>query len=226
MENNKKILSVKNLSLIKSNKKILRDISFNIDKGQPFAILGESGAGKTSLLNCLTLLNSDFNGDVFYNGDNLKSMSCSERIRTFGLVFQNFQLFSNLNVVDNILIAIKYHKINYNVFWFKELLTTLKIFDLQNSFPHQLSGGQQQRVAIARALILRPKIIFMDEPSSSLDHLNTNALGELILDINSISQVIVISHDTLFLKKYFKFGILLKNGEIVRTGLVNELIEC
>ena len=153
------LLEIKNIKKSFNENVVLKDISLNVDKGEVLCIIGPSGSGKSTLLRCVTNLEVQDSGIIDFDG-------------TFGLVFQDFNLFPHHSVMKNITHApIKVQKRDKNEVFkeAKELLKKLDLADKEDAYPCELSGGQQQRVSIARALAMNPDILFFDEPTSALD---------------------------------------------------------
>ena len=152
---------------------VLKDISMKVEEGEVFGIIGPSGSGKSTLLRCATGLETPDSGEIHYNG-------------TFGLVFQNFNLFPHFSVLKNIVDApLRVQKRNKEEVYkeARELLKKMGLADKENAYPFQLSGGQQQRVSIARALAMKPDILFFDEPTSALDPELTGEILKVIKDL-------------------------------------------
>ena len=169
------ILEVKNLKKNFGTNQVLKDVSFSLEEGQVLAIIGSSGSGKTTLLRCLNFLESPDSGEIYVNGKQLLSQS-EEEIRQnrlhFGLVFQNFNLFPQYTVFQNVTLAptlLNVDKPEAIKEKAHQLIARVGLSQKENSYPYQLSGGQQQRVAIARALAMNPQVLCFDEPTSALD---------------------------------------------------------
>ena len=166
------ILEVKNLQKRFGETQVLKGVSFSLEQGQVLAIIGSSGSGKTTLLRCLNFLEMADSGDIMVSGKSLLNGALTDRAirqnrKQFGLVFQNFNLFPHMSVLQNIMDApVRVKKVDKETARKEayELLKKMGLEDKANAYPCQLSGGQCQRVAIARALALHPKILFFDEP--------------------------------------------------------------
>ncbi|MDO1605765.1 ATP-binding cassette domain-containing protein [Lactobacillus sp. YT155] len=191
----------KSFFLNKKEFQVLKDISLNFDRGEFVSILGESGGGKTTLLNIIGGLDSQYEGDVLLNGQSVKSGSekglDAYRSKTIGFIFQSFHLISHLTVLQNVLIPLEMSSMSRSqrTKRAKELLTQVGLGDQMDKHPGQLSGGQKQRVAIARALANDPDIIIADEPTGALDSQNTNEILEILEKISQQGKlVIAVTH--------------------------------
>lgn len=201
---------------------ILKDISFSLPKKGLVVIYGPSGCGKTTLLNCLSGL-LDFSGDIAIDEKYINQMSKKElnefRIRNIGFIFQDFKLFENETVKNNILFPL--HVISDEEKETKERKCNelLNLVDMKNrgdDHINKLSGGEKQRVAIARALINNPKIILADEPTGSLDTKTSVQIMHILKNISKNSLVVIVSHDEELTKKYADIIIEMKDGQIVK----------
>ncbi len=232
------VLEVKNIKKSFGKVEVLKDISFSLEKGEVLSIIGSSGSGKTTLLRCLNFLEFadegtiTVNGKCLYDGNDKKSKRMKEAdIRTkrlhFGLVFQNFNLFPQYNVLKNIMLAptLLNHgdekAIEENA---KKLIERVGLSDKINNYPCELSGGQQQRVAIARALALNPDILCFDEPTSALD---PELTGEVLKVIRSLktgdSTMIVVTHEMGFAREVSDKIIFMADGVIEEFGTPDEI---
>ncbi|MBQ9991010.1 MAG: amino acid ABC transporter ATP-binding protein [Lachnospiraceae bacterium] len=217
---------------------VLSDISLEVKKGEVVSIIGPSGSGKSTLLRCATLLEQMDGGSLSYKGEkvvweeNGKVITAShaetKRIsRTFGLVFQNFNLFPHYTVLKNIMDA----PVSVDKVPKKEareramtLLRQLGLEDKADAYPYQLSGGQQQRVSIARALALQPQVLFFDEPTSALD---PELTGEVLKVIKELARqhmtMIIVTHEMKFAKEVSDRIIFMEGGVIVEEGSPDQL---
>lgn len=232
------VLEVKNIKKSFGKVEVLKDISFSLEKGEVLSIIGSSGSGKTTLLRCLNFLEFadegtiTVNGKLLYDGSDKKSKRMKEaEIRTkrlhFGLVFQNFNLFPQYNVLKNIMLAptLLNHgdekAIEENA---KKLIERVGLSDKMENYPCELSGGQQQRVAIARALALNPDILCFDEPTSALD---PELTGEVLKVIRSLktgdSTMIVVTHEMGFAREVSDKIIFMADGVIEEFGTPDEI---
>lgn len=189
-----------NISKSYGNLKVLENMNFQVEKNEVLAIVGPSGVGKSTLLKCIVQLEKQDGGDFYLNETKVDERN---RIR-IGLVFQSSSLFQHLNVMDNLLIAVKYHKLYEEKEAVKKAEAYLREFGLSDkkaAYPSELSGGQKQRIAIIRALLLNPLVLCFDEPTSSLDAENKTLLIDIIRKIKKEQAVIVVSHDEDFIER-------------------------
>ena len=182
---------------------VLKDISMKVEEGEVFGIIGPSGSGKSTLLRCATGLETPDSGEIHYNG-------------TFGLVFQNFNLFPHFSVLKNIVDApLRVQKRNKEEVYkeARELLKKMGLADKENAYPFQLSGGQQQRVSIARALAMKPDILFFDEPTSALDPELTGEILKVIKDLAAEHMtMVIVTHEMNFAKNVSNHIIFMDGG--------------
>ena len=211
---------------------VLKGVSFSLEKGQVLTIIGSSGSGKTTLLRCLNFLETPDEGEILVNGKVLTSGS-EDEIRQnrlhFGLVFQNFNLFPQYTVTENITLAPKLLKQDTAENIQKKAATLLEQVGLSqkaNAYPYQLSGGQQQRVAIARALALNPEVLCFDEPTSALD---PELTGEVLRVIKGLKEqgntMIVVTHEMDFAKSVSDIVIYMADGVIEEIGTPEQVFE-
>lgn len=194
---NKKIkISVKNLSMNYKDVEALDNVSFDIYDGEFLAILGPSGCGKSTLIKILMGLLMPTNGHIYMNGEDITNNKPSDR--KMGIVFQNYALFENMNVVQNVSYGLKYRKdIENKDDIVKKIIEAVGLTDYEKSKPNNLSGGQQQRVAIARTLAVNPDVILFDEPMSALDITTRVELRKQIKDLQKKfnTTIVYITHD-------------------------------
>ena len=232
------LLTVNNISKSFGKTKVLKGISFSLNKGEVLAIIGSSGSGKTTLLRCLNFLElpdwgSITVGDkVLFDGADTATLS-DDAIRQnrlhFGLVFQNFNLFPQYNALQNVTLAPTLLKkgtpeqINKRAM---DLLEKVGLLDKINSYPYQLSGGQQQRVAIARALAMRPEVLCFDEPTSALD---PELTGEVLRVIRGLKDkdttMIVVTHEMEFARNVADTIIYMADGVIEEMGTPEQVFD-
>lgn len=223
------MLEVKNINKSFNKKTVLKNICFEVNDGDRFAIIGPSGCGKSTCLRCLNMLEIPDSGEIVFKGkDILKEKNNLNEIRRhIGMVFQSFNLFDNLTVLENIILAPNKLKIMSEDKSIKEAKGLLKRFNLVdkiNNYPKELSGGEKQRVAIIRTLIMKPDIILFDEPTSALD-------PEMVLEVEDVIKsiaddgmtMIIVSHEMKFIKNVSNKIIYMNNGEIIETGSVDDI---
>ena len=226
------ILEVKNLKKTFGANTVLKDVTFSLEEGQVLAIIGSSGSGKTTLLRCLNFLETPDSGEIFVNGKQLLSQS-EEEIRQnrlhFGLVFQNFNLFPQYTVFQNVTLAptlLNVDKPEAIKEKAHQLIARVGLSQKENSYPFQLSGGQQQRVAIARALAMNPQVLCFDEPTSALDPELTGEVLRVIRELkNTHSTMIVVTHEMEFAKSVADVVIYMADGVIEEIGTPEQVFD-
>ena len=226
------ILEVKNLKKNFGANQVLKDVSFSLEEGQVLAIIGSSGSGKTTLLRCLNFLETPDSGEICVNGKQLLSES-EEEIRQnrlhFGLVFQNFNLFPQYTVFQNVTLAptlLNVDKPEAIQEKAHQLIARVGLSQKENSYPYQLSGGQQQRVAIARALAMNPQVLCFDEPTSALDPELTGEVLRVIRELkNTHSTMIVVTHEMEFAISGADVVINMADGVIEEMGTPAQIFE-
>ena len=208
------LLEIKNVKKNFGGVEVLKDISLKVDKGEVLGIIGPSGSGKSTLLRCATGLETPDDGEINYDG-------------TFGLVFQNFNLFPHYSVMKNITDAplrVQKRKKEEVYKEARELLAKMGLADKENAYPYQLSGGQQQRVSIARALAMNPDILFFDEPTSALDPELTGEILKVIKDLAAEHMtMVIVTHEMNFAKNVSDHVIFMDNGYIAVEGTPEEV---
>lgn len=199
------MLELKNVVKSFNGKTIINNLNLKIQDGKILTIVGPSGAGKTTLLRCISGLEKIDSGEFLLDGQPFDPYESRDNESVIGVVFQDFQLFPNLSVIDNITLApinVLHQKETEAKERVQNIIERLALTKFVEQYPYQLSGGQKQRVAIARALAMNPSILCYDEPTSALDPELRNEVSKLILDLkeNGITQVI-ITHDIEFADK-------------------------
>ena len=228
------ILEVNNLKKSFGSVDVLKGVSFSLEQGQVLAIIGSSGSGKTTLLRCLNFLETPDAGEILVSGKQLTGAHLTEeQIREnrlhFGLVFQNFNLFPQYTVLENITLAptlLKQGTHQQITDKALQLLEKVGLSQKKDAYPHQLSGGQQQRVAIARALALSPHVLCFDEPTSALD---PELTGEVLRVIRGLKDrdntMIVVTHEMEFARSVADVVIYMADGVIVEMGTPEEVFD-
>ena len=224
-----KILTVKNLVMKFSHHAVLKNINLDIEKGEKVFIIGPSGCGKSTLLKCLNHLIKPTRGDITFEGQDLKKTDINLIRTKLGLVFQSFNLFPHLTVLENIILAptkLKLMKEEEAKQKALELLNSIKLKDKANFYPDELSGGQKQRVAIIRTLIMEPNLIMFDEPTSALDPKMTKEVTSLIQEVaESGITMLIVSHEMEFVKSLATRVIFMQDGKIIEEGSPNEIFK-
>lgn len=199
---------------------VLKGISFQIDDGEIGVVLGKSGAGKTTLIRCINGLESFDSGKIIL--DEVEIMSINDMKETrgqIGMVFQNFNLFPHLTVLENIIespVRVFGRNKDEVVKEALDLLEMVDLLDKKDHYPHQLSGGQQQRVAIARSCALKPKVLCFDEPTSALDKENIQKVEEIIRNCKRMGMtILIITHDTVFAREIADKTLNISEGLLV-----------
>lgn len=223
------VLTVENLSKSFEKNKVFHNISFSVNKGEIVCIRGKSGEGKTTLLRCITGLETADNGSIKINDmylckddNNQIKYAQKQELQTIrqeiGLVFQNFNLYPHMNVLENLMEAPLFLKKDSRENIKKraeELLKSLELEGKEKSYPYQLSGGQKQRVAIARACMLNPSILCFDEPTSALDEQTREQISKIIRDLSSQGiAIIIVTHDNAFVDEIAQRTITMKNTKL------------
>lgn len=223
------MLEIKNLKKSFGDNIILNNIDLKVKKGEKIAIIGSSGSGKSTLLRCINMLEKPTNGQIIIDKKDItsKDTELSMVRRKVGMVFQQFNLFPHLTVIENIILApVKLKILNQEEATKKalDLLETINLKDKANNYPSELSGGQKQRVAIIRTLIMNPEIILFDEPTSALD---PEMVGEVLELIMSISKkgitMLIVSHEMNFVKDFADRVLFIDKGNISFDGTVEEM---
>ncbi len=228
------VIEIRNLSktFIQKDSKVeaLKNINFSVEKGDVYGIIGMSGAGKSTLVRCLNFLERPTEGTVIVKGRDLGTMTPAElrKLRcNMGMIFQNFNLLMQDNVLDNVTFPLTIHGVQKKEAREKaiKLLETVGLSDKAAAYPAQLSGGQKQRVAIARALASDPEILLCDEATSALDPQTTQQILALLRKINKETgiTIIIITHSMNVVREICHNVAIVEKGEIVEDGLVEDI---
>lgn len=224
------MLEVKNIVKSFDGKEVLKGINLKVESGEKVIIIGPSGSGKSTFLRTLNLLESIDSGKIVLDGNEIdKKVNIDKYRQNIGMVFQSFNLFNNLTVKENIMLAPVTLKLKTKEEAEKEsikLLNKINLKDKIDKYPSQLSGGEKQRVAIVRALAMNPKIMLFDEPTSALDPEMVGEVLNLMKDLaeNGMTMVIV-THEMDFAKEIGSKIVFMDNGKIVEEGTAKEIFE-
>ena len=223
------ILQVNHLSKAFGTHEVLKDIDFTVEKGDVISIIGASGSGKSTLLRCINLLETPSSGEILYHGNNVVSrgVSAPEYRSHVGMVFQSFNLFNNMTVLDNCIVGqVKVLKRNKEEAREHAMLYLEKVgmAPYINAKPRQISGGQKQRVAIARAMAMDPEILLFDEPTSALDPEMVGEVLNVMKDLaNEGMTMLVVTHEMAFARDVSRRVVYMNNGVICEQGSPEEI---
>lgn len=229
MKEKEVLLEIKDLHKSFGNLEVIKGIDLEIDKGNIVVIIGPSGSGKSTVLRCMNLLEQPTSGDIVFEGQSImENKKNIDKIReSIGMVFQNFNLFPNKSIIENITLApMKVKGISKADAEKKaeELLTRVGLIEKKDSFPNQLSGGQQQRIAIARALAMEPDMMLFDEPTSALDPEMVKEVLDVIKELADEGMTMaIVTHEMGFAKEVADRVIFVDGGKIVEDGSPDEV---
>jgi len=226
-----RILQINHLSKSFGANVVLRDIDFTVDKGDVISIIGASGSGKSTLLRCVNLLETPTAGEILYHGKNMlgRGVRAPQYRAHVGMVFQSFNLFSNMTVLENCMVgqirvlkrnkaAARAHALEY--------LEKVGMAPYINAKPRQISGGQKQRVAIARAMAMDPEVLLFDEPTSALD---PEMVGEVLSVMRSLAEsgmtMLVVTHEMAFARDVSTRVVYMNEGVICEQGTPQQVFE-
>ena len=229
-EMSKHILEVRHLSKYFGKNEVLKDIDFNVSQGDVTSIIGASGSGKSTLLRCINLLETPSSGEILFHGKDVTKGGISQSAyrAKVGMVFQSFNLFNNMSVLDNCIIGQqrvlkvpKEEARNTALYYLGKVGMTPYI----NALPRQISGGQKQRVAIARALSMKPEILLFDEPTSALD---PEMVGEVLEVMKTLAEegmtMLVVTHEMGFARDVSSHVVYMADGVIAEEGDPKEIM--
>ncbi len=223
------ILQVNHLSKSFGSHQVLRDIDFTVETGDVISVIGASGSGKSTLLRCINLLETPTSGEILYHGKNVVSrgVSPAEYRSHVGMVFQSFNLFNNMTVLENCVVGqervlkrdketARRHALEY--------LERVGMAQYVNARPRQISGGQKQRVAIARAMAMDPEVLLFDEPTSALD---PEMVGEVLSVMRRLAEsgmtMLVVTHEMAFARDVSRRVVFMSDGVICEQGSPEEV---
>ena len=225
------ILQINHLSKAFASHQVLRDINFTVNQGDVTSIIGASGSGKSTLLRCINLLETPTSGEILFHNNNVagKSVNAVAYRARVGMVFQSFNLFNNMTVLENCIVGqvkvlkrsreeAKQHALHY--------LEKVGMIPYINAKPHQISGGQKQRVAIARALAMDPEVLLFDEPTSALD---PEMVGEVLHVMQQLAKegmtMLVVTHEMAFARDVSTRVVYMNDGVICEEGSPAEIFQ-
>ncbi len=221
------MLALKNVSLKKGKKIVLKDVSLDIPLGRTTLLLGKSGSGKTSLLRCMAQLEKGYAGEVAYKDERLEGMPAKRRAQTLGFVPQSYALFPHMNVLENcaeplaLVTACTRQEARNEA---EKTLADLGMQPYLGARISELSGGQQQRVAIARALLFKPAFLLFDEPTSALDPENTELFIQIVKQlVREEKGIVVSSQDMGFAKSLLDRVCFLEEGVLLEDFTKEEI---
>lgn len=222
------MISIKNLGKSFGDLKVLKNIDQTIEKGEKVVIVGPSGSGKSTLLRCLNLLEQPTEGEIWFDGENITDPKCRINLvrQKMGMVFQSFNLFPHMTVLDNITFApVKLKKMTKQQASEKamDLLKRIGLEDKAKTYPDNLSGGQKQRIAIVRALEMDPKVMLFDEPTSALDPEMVREVLDLMGELAKTGMtMVVVTHEMAFAEKFATRVLFVDHGEVKEEAAPNE----
>ncbi len=224
-----KLLEIRNLKKNYGEKEILKGISFEMDKRETIVVIGPSGTGKSTMLSCINMLTKPDDGEILLNGQDIVKAKNVEKMRQkIGMVFQEFNLFNHLTVLDNVRIGpLKVKKLSKSdaTRMALENLRKVGLESRADAYPAELSGGQKQRVGIARALAMEPDLILFDEPTSALD---PELVGEVLEVMRKLAKdgmtMLIVTHEMSFARDIADRIIFMENGYIVEEGTPQKIL--
>ena len=224
------MIEIKNVSKFYGDTKVLKNVSFNIEQGEIFGIIGHSGAGKSTILRCINRLEQFQEGEILVDGKNvgkLNECELRELRKDLGMIFQHFSLLERKTVYENVALPMQCHgytkeEIKNRV---EELLDLVGILDKKNEKPRNLSGGQKQRVAIARALTMNPSVLLCDEATSALDPNTTTSILNLLQEINQKLgiTIVIVTHQMEVLKQICTRTAIMDGGQVLELDGTEEI---
>ena len=225
MENNTELV-VKNLRKSFGKNKVLNGINFKLVEGERVVILGPSGSGKSTFLRCINWMEEPTAGEIYFDGELVTEKNIRKIRKNIGMVFQHFNLFPNMTVMENLTLApvkLKILKRDVAEKRARDLLKHIGLLDKAGSFPASLSGGQKQRVAIIRAMMLNPEVLLFDEPTSALD---PESIGDVLSLIRELAArgmtIMIVTHEMSFAKEIATRIVFIDKGRIIEEGAPKE----
>lgn len=227
----KNLIEVKNLKISFGHLDVLKDVSINIKEGEKIVVIGPSGSGKSTFLRCLNRLENPTGGHIIFDNFDLTDSKINLDIcrQKMGMVFQHFNLFPHLTVLENITLApvtLKLKTKQEAIFEARELLKRIGLSDKENVYPSTLSGGQKQRIAIVRSLAMHPEVMLFDEPTSALDPEMVGEVLEVMKDLAKYGMtMVVVTHEMGFAREVADRVIFMNDGYIEEEGTPQEIFQ-
>ena len=226
MMNKNTELIIKDLKMQFGKNKVLRGIDFELHEGERVVVLGPSGSGKSTFLRCINRMEEPTSGTVMFDGTVITDKNVRKMRRDIGMVFQHFNLISNMTVMENLVLApvkLKVMKRDKAEKRAKELLRHIGLSNKADAYPASLSGGQKQRIAIIRAMMLSPEVLLFDEPTSALD---PESIGDVLSLIRELAErgmtIIIVTHEMSFAKEIATRIVFIDKGRIIEEGTPEE----
>lgn len=222
------MININNISKKFGKEVVFKNISFEIKNNERLLIIGPSGSGKTTLIRCLNKFENPNSGNIFLDGINIKKINNEELRGKIGMVFQNYNLFPHLTVLENVTLApnvLKLGSKKENTKKASELLDKVHILDKKDEYPSTLSGGEKQRVAIARTLATSPEIVLFDEPTSALDPETIIDFIELLKELSKTTTIVVVSHDMSLIESYATEVLFIDDAKIIEYGTPSKIMK-
>lgn len=223
------MIEIKNLHKYFGELEVLRGIDLTVDESEVVCLIGSSGSGKSTLLRCINFLEEKNEGEIYIDGQLVASKDINEIRQKVGMVFQRFNLFPHMTVIQNVMegpITVKKMDKKKAHSLAMDLLDKVNLLDKADEYPAMLSGGQQQRVAIARSLAMEPKVILFDEPTSALD---PELVGEVLGVMNDLAKegrtMIIVTHEMGFAKEVADRVIFISEGLIAEEGSPEDIFD-
>lgn len=223
------IIRIKDLKKQFGKNKVLKGIDFDLETGERVVVLGPSGSGKSTFLRCINRMEEPTSGEIYFGNTLITDKNIQKMRQDIGMVFQHFNLISNLTVMENLTLApVKLKLMNGETAEKKArgLLRHIDLLDKAEAFPASLSGGQKQRIAIIRAMMMEPKVLLFDEPTSALDPESIGDVLDLIREVaDGGMTIMIVTHEMSFAKEIATRVVFIDEGKIIEEGTPEEFFE-
>lgn len=220
------IIRIKDLKKQFGKNKVLKGIDFDLKIGERVVVLGPSGSGKSTFLRCINRMEEPTSGEIYFGNTLITDKNIQKMRQDIGMVFQHFNLISNLTVMENLTLApVKLKLMNQEAAEKKArgLLRHIDLLDKAEAFPASLSGGQKQRIAIIRAMMMEPKVLLFDEPTSALDPESIGDVLDLIREVaDGGMTIMIVTHEMSFAKEIATRVVFIDEGKIIEEGTPEE----